>query len=69
VAVLSYDGQLTVGVLADPAACPDLTVLVDGIGRSFAELVAAADEQHPNTADLVGKRADGHQSVRARGAR
>jgi WS/DGAT/MGAT family acyltransferase len=69
VAVLSYDGQLTVGVLADPAACPDLTVLVDGIGRSFAELVAAADEQQSDTADLVGKRADGHQSVRARRAR
>ena len=41
VAVLTYDGQLTVGLLADPDACPDLDVLADGIRRLLAKLVAA----------------------------
>jgi diacylglycerol O-acyltransferase / wax synthase len=42
VAALTYSGQLTVGFLADPDGCPDLSVLADGIRRSFVELVAAA---------------------------
>jgi len=53
VAVLSYNGQLTVGILADPASCPDLDVLVDGIDRSFADLVAAPDAQD-QTAGPIG---------------
>jgi diacylglycerol O-acyltransferase len=49
VAALTYDEQLTVGLLADPDACPDLYVFADGIGRSFAELVAASGMQHTGT--------------------
>jgi hypothetical protein len=45
VAALSYGEQLTVGLLADPGACPDLDVFADGIDRSFAELFAAAGGQ------------------------
>ncbi|MGD0083494.1 MAG: wax ester/triacylglycerol synthase family O-acyltransferase [Acidimicrobiales bacterium] len=45
VAALSYDGQLTVGILTDPDACPDASVLADGISRSFADLVAASSYQ------------------------
>jgi len=41
VAILTYDGQLTVGLLADPDACPDLDVFADGIRHSLAKLVAA----------------------------
>ena len=40
VAILSYDGQLNLGVHADPDACPDLDVFVAGVDRGFAELVA-----------------------------
>ncbi len=47
VAALTYDGQLTVGLLADPDACPDLSVFAAGIRRSFVDLVAAASV--PNT--------------------
>jgi diacylglycerol O-acyltransferase len=42
VAALSYGGQLTVGLLADPAACPGLDVFATGIGHAFSELIAAA---------------------------
>jgi WS/DGAT/MGAT family acyltransferase len=43
VAALSYEGQLSVGLLADPAACPDLDVLAEGMGRAFGELLTAAE--------------------------
>ncbi|MCD9624504.1 wax ester/triacylglycerol synthase family O-acyltransferase [Rhabdothermincola salaria] len=39
VAILSYDGQLDVGVTVDPDACPDAAVLVDGIEAAFAALL------------------------------
>ncbi|HKH88512.1 MAG TPA: wax ester/triacylglycerol synthase family O-acyltransferase [Acidimicrobiales bacterium] len=45
VAALSYDGQLTVGLLVDPVACPDAAVLAAGISRSFADLVAATSHR------------------------
>ena len=41
VAVLSYAGQLTIGVQSDPDGCPDLDVFVDGLRRSLEELGAA----------------------------
>jgi WS/DGAT/MGAT family acyltransferase len=43
VAALSYAGQLSLGLLADPAITPDVGVLAEGVRRGFAELVAAAD--------------------------
>ena len=38
IALLSYDGRLTVGVHSDPEACPDVEVLVDGLRRAFDEV-------------------------------
>ena len=43
VGVLSYDGQLTLGLLADAATCPDVAVLAEGIDKAFAELRYAAE--------------------------
>ena len=40
VAILSYNGQLNIGVHADPDACPDLDVFTAGVDRGFAHLVA-----------------------------
>jgi len=40
VAVLSYDGALTVGVTADRATCPDVQVFADGMERTLRELGA-----------------------------
>lgn len=42
VAALSYDRELTVGLMADRYLCGDLDALAHGIERSFAELVRAA---------------------------
>jgi diacylglycerol O-acyltransferase len=41
VAVLSYDGQLNVGIQSDPDALPDVEVFADGLRRSLEELAAA----------------------------
>jgi hypothetical protein len=38
IAVLSYHGQLNVGINADRDACPDLGILAEGIEKSLAEL-------------------------------
>ena len=42
VAVMSYDGQLFFGLLADYDAIPDLSVFADGLEKSIAELLQAA---------------------------
>ncbi|HXQ55573.1 MAG TPA: wax ester/triacylglycerol synthase family O-acyltransferase [Actinomycetes bacterium] len=41
VAVLSYDGQLNVGIQSDPDALSDVEVFADGLRRSLEELAAA----------------------------
>jgi hypothetical protein len=38
VAVLSYDGALTVTLTADDVACPDVDVFAAGIEQAFAQL-------------------------------
>ena len=38
VALLSYDGVLTVGLHADPELCPDLGLLADAIDEEFHRL-------------------------------
>jgi WS/DGAT/MGAT family acyltransferase len=43
VAVMSYDGSLGFGLLADYDAIPDLSVFADGLEKSIAELLQAAD--------------------------
>jgi len=50
-AALSYNGQLTIGIQADPVACPDVQTLARGIGRCFAELVTAVP--HPDRGSSV----------------
>jgi diacylglycerol O-acyltransferase / wax synthase len=40
VAVLSYAGQLTIGIQSDPDGLPDLDVFVDGLRRSLEELAS-----------------------------
>ena len=42
VALFSYDGRIYWGFNADWDALPDLHDLVDGVGREFAQLAAAA---------------------------
>ena len=41
VAVLSYAGQLNIGIQSDPDGLPDLDVFADGLCRSLEELGAA----------------------------
>ncbi len=41
VAVLSYDGDVVLGIRADPDAWPDLAVLLEGIEKGFDELRSA----------------------------
>jgi len=49
VAALSYAGQLTLGILADPVACPDVDVLADGVDRCFAALVDEVNHAESGT--------------------
>jgi diacylglycerol O-acyltransferase len=42
IAIISYDGQVTYGLLADADAVPDLDDLAEHLEKSLAELVAAA---------------------------
>jgi diacylglycerol O-acyltransferase / wax synthase len=44
VAIMSYNGGIDFGLLADYDSIDDLDVIADGIERSIAELVDAADE-------------------------
>ena len=41
IAVLSYDGTVTIGVHADADSCPDVEILADGLAGTLDELVAA----------------------------
>jgi len=44
IAVMSYDGQLGFGLVADFDAIPDLGVIAEGLEKSIAELLQAAEE-------------------------
>jgi hypothetical protein len=41
VAVLSYAGQLSIGIQSDPDGLPDLDIFADGLRRSLEELGGA----------------------------
>jgi WS/DGAT/MGAT family acyltransferase len=45
VGVFSYDGQLTIGLFADGASCPDIAIFAEGIDKSFVELRHLADQR------------------------
>jgi diacylglycerol O-acyltransferase / wax synthase len=47
VAVLSYDGVLTITLTADDGACPDVDVFAAGIERSLAQLGVPAGQAPP----------------------
>jgi len=47
IAVLSYDGEVSFGCLADPAECPDLHVLCEGITATLESLAATAPAAAP----------------------
>jgi WS/DGAT/MGAT family acyltransferase len=42
VAVLSYDGALNIGLIADVTTCPDLEIVVEGIEHGLREVGAVA---------------------------
>jgi diacylglycerol O-acyltransferase / wax synthase len=47
VAIMSYDGGLDYGLLADYDALPDIDVIADGIDASLRELLEAVPSQRP----------------------
>lgn len=55
IAILSYDGDLTIAVHADPDAVPDLDVLLEGMSRALRDLLGeqaddrAAADDHAST--------------------
>jgi diacylglycerol O-acyltransferase / wax synthase len=57
VAVMSYDGQLGFGLLADYDSVPDLSVFAEGLEKSIAELVSAAESASART-EGNGSKAD-----------
>ena len=49
VAALSYLDQLNVGVLADPAVCPDVDAFCDGMNEAFRGLSSQSDQARLGT--------------------
>ncbi len=47
IAVLSYDGALTIGITADRTTCPDIEAFVEGMDRSFGELALTGSRAWP----------------------
>ena len=47
VAIMSYDGGIDYGLLADYDALPDIDVIADGIDTALRELLEAVPSQHP----------------------
>jgi hypothetical protein len=50
-AVMSYNGQLGFGMMADYDALPDLGVVAEGLEKSIAELMQAAEAASPQSAE------------------
>jgi diacylglycerol O-acyltransferase len=62
VAIMSYDGSLDYGLLADYDAMPDLQLVADGIASTLAQLLAAAREvtgAAPTSAGTPAKSSNG----------
>jgi WS/DGAT/MGAT family acyltransferase len=59
VAIMSYNGRLEYGLLADWDAVPDLQVVADGIDESLNELLQAARDKLPTPGNgAAGRRSD-----------
>ncbi|MGD9736821.1 MAG: wax ester/triacylglycerol synthase family O-acyltransferase [Solirubrobacterales bacterium] len=67
IAILSYDGQVGFGLLADPAAVPDADRLVDHLEAAVEELRSAAQVASPGDGDeLAGDPRPGFARERER---
>ncbi len=51
IAIISYNGALDFGLLADYDAVPDVAVIAEGIDRALAQLLAAARGERAETTD------------------
>ena len=45
VAALSYEGQLNLGVLSDPATCPDVEIFCGGVRSALTALIEQSQTQ------------------------
>jgi WS/DGAT/MGAT family acyltransferase len=68
IAILSYNGGVYFGLLADYDALPDIDVIVDGLEHALAELVKLAHEA-TDTGTRSKKRASSSSPAKPRGAR
>jgi diacylglycerol O-acyltransferase / wax synthase len=56
VAIMSYDGKLQYGLLADYDALPDIQVIADGLDEALAELLQSARGKTPTRAKATASR-------------
>jgi diacylglycerol O-acyltransferase len=68
IAILSYNGGVYFGLLADYDALPDIDVIVDGLEHALAELVELAREA-TDAGTRKKKRAAASSPAKSRGAR
>jgi hypothetical protein len=47
IAVASYNGQVSYGLIGDADALPDIDVLADGVGETIADLLDASPRARP----------------------
>ncbi len=64
IALLSYDGRLSLGLVADWDVVPDLARVADAMEASFQELRAAAGVAAPPTASSIGAESPGVPGIR-----
>ena len=66
VAIVSYDGNVFFGVVADRDAVPDLHVMLNAMGASVKELLAAAHAEQVVQEDVVPRPRHARRSAAAR---
>jgi diacylglycerol O-acyltransferase len=59
IAIMSYNGKVDFGLLADYDAMPDIDAVADHLEESLAELLAAARQAGRATAKSNGSKKDG----------
>jgi diacylglycerol O-acyltransferase len=68
IGILSYDGTLTFGLYADADACPDLDVLVSGIGAELDRLAGESERSAGDSVEPAGASPQQAEEARSRGA-
>jgi hypothetical protein len=53
IAIMSYNGRVEYGLLADYDALPDVQVIADGLEESLSELLDAADGRRPAASQVT----------------